>query len=400
MLSLVLPAAPLTASLMQESVLAAQTKDKKRINDLETEVYIAWQSCLYVTNFPESFDKAALEHLFAKYGTIFDTRWPSKRFKNTRRFCYVQFANPVRPMTRSSWPWMQDGSHTLTHRHTPKPPSSSTAPSSSPDMPSRSSSRTRRAKSRARTPVRTSVSCTLLRSPSRSRRSTCASSLSRLEQSSASGSRRMTRASAKALLSSSSRTRFALSSFPRATSVLIDNLLASQSAAQEALSLNNHELKKRHMSVTVAQARQAGTGKFSQPERRVETENRGVRVRGLANDTQEAVIQQEFEKIAPVRRVNYVAGSSEAVVLLENPAVRPFFSAVLLTGSPFLQDAPTDVRNGPPQDVGKVLMQRDAMLINGQQVTLLAEGRQTRPAAGGAKQGTGATGEGRPTPSP
>lgn len=81
---------------LQESVLAAQTKDKKRINDLETEVYIAWQSCLYVTNFPESFDKAALEQLFSKYGTIFDTRWPSKRFKNTRRFCYVQFANPVR----------------------------------------------------------------------------------------------------------------------------------------------------------------------------------------------------------------------------------------------------------------------------------------------------------------
>lgn len=78
------------------------------------------------------------------------------------------------------------------------------------------------------------------------------------------------------------------------------------------------------MSVTIAQARQAGTGKFaSQPERRVETENRGVRVRGLASDTQEAVIQQEFEKLAPVRRVNYVAGSSEAVVLLENPAVRP-----------------------------------------------------------------------------
>lgn len=58
------------------------------------------------------------------------------------------------------------------------------------------------------------------------------------------------------------------------------------------------------------------------PEKGVEKENRGVRVRGLDPSTQEAIIQQEFEKLAPVRRVNYIAGSSEAVVLLENPAVR------------------------------------------------------------------------------
>lgn len=29
-------------------------------------VHIAWQSCLYVTNFPESFDKEAVEQLFSK----------------------------------------------------------------------------------------------------------------------------------------------------------------------------------------------------------------------------------------------------------------------------------------------------------------------------------------------
>lgn len=99
---------------MQESVLAARTKDKKRINDVELEVYIAWECCLYVTNYPETYDKAAVEKLFEQvclpsfvyhhihrlilhiqYGTIFDIRWPSKRYKATRRFCYVQFANPV-----------------------------------------------------------------------------------------------------------------------------------------------------------------------------------------------------------------------------------------------------------------------------------------------------------------
>lgn len=57
-------------SRFKESVLAAQTKDKKRINESEIEVYIAWQSCLYVTNFPESFDKPAVEKLFEKVSRI------------------------------------------------------------------------------------------------------------------------------------------------------------------------------------------------------------------------------------------------------------------------------------------------------------------------------------------
>jgi len=33
---------------------------------------------------------------FHQYGLIFDVRWPSKKFKATRRFCYVQYTSPVR----------------------------------------------------------------------------------------------------------------------------------------------------------------------------------------------------------------------------------------------------------------------------------------------------------------
>lgn len=104
----------------QESVLPALTKDKKRIDGHEVEVYLAWQSTLYVTNFPPSMDDAAMRKLFSEvgtasccdgsrdltrrlpqYGTILDVRWPSKRFKATRRFCYVQYVLPVRPARRS-----------------------------------------------------------------------------------------------------------------------------------------------------------------------------------------------------------------------------------------------------------------------------------------------------------
>ena len=99
---------------MQDSVPAALTKDKKRIDGQEVAVHLAWQSTLYVTNFPEKADDTFIRTLFAKvcryepgnplpdsgiclqYGTIFDVRWPSKKFKATRRFCYVQFSSPVR----------------------------------------------------------------------------------------------------------------------------------------------------------------------------------------------------------------------------------------------------------------------------------------------------------------
>lgn len=50
----------------KESVGAAQTKDKKRINEVEVDVHIAWESCLFVTNFPVGYDKAAVEGLFSK----------------------------------------------------------------------------------------------------------------------------------------------------------------------------------------------------------------------------------------------------------------------------------------------------------------------------------------------
>lgn len=97
---------------VQESVPGALTKDKKRVREHEIAVHIAWQSTLYVTNFPEKLDDKAVRELFgevsvviflrirflffAQYGTIFDVRWPSKKFKGTRRFCYVQYTLPVR----------------------------------------------------------------------------------------------------------------------------------------------------------------------------------------------------------------------------------------------------------------------------------------------------------------
>ncbi|CAJ0832481.1 1045_t:CDS:2 [Entrophospora sp. SA101] len=71
----------------KESVLAALTKDKKRIDENEISVYRTSERTLFVTNFPESTD---LHELFKKYGEIIEIRVPNKVVKK-RRFAYVEF---------------------------------------------------------------------------------------------------------------------------------------------------------------------------------------------------------------------------------------------------------------------------------------------------------------------
>ncbi|GAA5990216.1 hypothetical protein JCM11641_001820 [Rhodosporidiobolus odoratus] len=295
----------------KDSVLAAQTKDKKRIQDHELEVYVAWKSCLYVTNFPEDWDKEKVEILFGKYGTIFDTRWPSKRFKNTRRFCYVQFANPAHAEAA------------LALYGTELVPSQPLSVLIS--DPSRKKSRTDNNANDRELYVAGLA------------RSTKESDLRKLFEPFG-----MVKGIRVPTEDGGGCKGFAFVEYE------------DQLSAQSALSLNNHEFKKRHISVTIAQARAAGTAKAPAAlPKKSETENRGIRVRGLAPGTDEAVIQQTFEKIASVERVNYEVGDTEAVVLLQNAA-----------------------------DVGKLLMHRSSFTIDGTPVEILTEGRQARTAGG------------------
>lgn len=52
----------------QDSVPAALTKDKKRIDGMEVKVHLAWRSTLYVTNFPEKWDDTSVRDLFGQVG--------------------------------------------------------------------------------------------------------------------------------------------------------------------------------------------------------------------------------------------------------------------------------------------------------------------------------------------
>ncbi|SPO40354.1 uncharacterized protein PSFLO_05836 [Pseudozyma flocculosa] len=74
---------------------SAQTRNMKRLHDAVASVHLGWQCTLFVTNFPESWDDEAVRRTFGPYGTIFDVRWPSRKFVSTRRFVYVQFTLPT-----------------------------------------------------------------------------------------------------------------------------------------------------------------------------------------------------------------------------------------------------------------------------------------------------------------
>lgn len=51
---------------------------------------------------PKVFEPSSTHYL--QHGKIFDVRWPSKKYKNTRRFCYVQFTSPVNNLhTLNDW---------------------------------------------------------------------------------------------------------------------------------------------------------------------------------------------------------------------------------------------------------------------------------------------------------
>jgi hypothetical protein len=62
---------------LQESVPAALTKDKKRIDGQEVQVSPVWQSTLYITNFPETFVAADLQSLFEPVRIFIACLWVS-----------------------------------------------------------------------------------------------------------------------------------------------------------------------------------------------------------------------------------------------------------------------------------------------------------------------------------
>ncbi|PIL22915.1 hypothetical protein GSI_15611 [Ganoderma sinense ZZ0214-1] len=259
----------------RESVPAALTKDKKRVQGHEVAVHLAWKSTLYITNFPEGADDTFIRTLFGKYGEIFDVRWPSKKFKSTRRFCYVQYTSPASAENalELNGTDVGDGHKMSVYMSNPE-----------------------RKKDRTDSDAND--------------REVYIAGLSKL------------------VTKEDLRNVFKTYGAVKDVRMILDDKgqskgfafveFESENDARAALAANNHELKKRRMAVTLADSRVRGKNKA--PGYRADVRDRSVRVRNLPPNTQEGLLQQTLEKHAQVKRVEVFQNSNEADVELENAA--------------------------------------------------------------------------------
>ncbi|KAF8707756.1 RNA recognition motif, partial [Rhizoctonia solani] len=256
----------------RESVPAALTKDKKRLNDTEISVHLAWKSTLYITNFLESTDDAEIRKMFSPFGKILDVRWPSKKFKTTRRFCYLQFTSPAAAQAALSL-----------HNKELAPDQRMNVYISNPE----------------RKKERTDAGA--------DQREIYIAGLSKLS----------TRADLEQLFGQFG----AIKEIRIATETDGSAKGYAFSSASQALSMNNHELKKRRIAVTIADSRVHAKHKNDEHaglSRKAEQRTRSLRVKNVPADATDGLLQQTFEKLAPVVSVQVQEGKGEAVVELKH----------------------------------------------------------------------------------
>ncbi|KIJ45650.1 hypothetical protein M422DRAFT_29753 [Sphaerobolus stellatus SS14] len=259
--------------MSRNNVPAALTKDKKRLHGEEIAVHLAWKSTLYVTNFPEDTDDAKIRELFGQFGEIFDVRWPSKKYKSTRRFCYVQYTSPTAATEALSL-----------HGRALEPGRKLTVYISDPQR--------RQERSDAAANERELYVAGLAKSVTES-------DIKKLFQSY--GAIKATRLP---LDDKGTAKGFAFVEFEDAAS------------ASAALAVNNQEFKKRRISVTLADTRAKQGGTNDAQARR----SRTLRIRNLLENVQEGLLQQTLEKYAKVTRVEVFGKKHEAIVEFNNPA--------------------------------------------------------------------------------
>ncbi|THH27765.1 hypothetical protein EUX98_g6425 [Antrodiella citrinella] len=299
----------------RDCVPAALTKDKKRIHEQEIAVHLAWKSTLYVTNFPEKADDVFIRDLFGRYGEVFDVRWPSKKFKSTRRFCYS--------LTWDLGQSAADEALVLNGYELDEG-------------------------------LRMSV---YISNPERKKDRTDADANDR-ELYVAGLSKSTTQQDLRKLFSTYGPVkdiRMILDDRGQSKGFAFVEFEQAKDAVS-GLAANNYELKGRRVSVTLADTRNKPKVPNAQ---RAEARSRSVRVKNLPANTQEGLLQQALEKIAPIQRLEVFADKREAVMELENAV-----------------------------EVGKLLLYAEPVVFNGNTLTFTEEvrggtARSNGPATGG-----------------
>jgi len=232
-----------------------------------------------VTNFPEDADDTSIRKLFAQYGHIFDVRWPSKKFKNTRRFCYVQYTSPTAARLALEL-----------HGRELEPGLSLNVYISNPER--------KKERSDADANVREVYVAGLSKFATKG-------DLEKLFR---------TYGPMKDI-------RMALDADNHSKGFAFVEFEEERDAAK-ALGANNYELKKRRIAVTLSDTRVRSRRR--EPEtgfgRKADARSRSLRVHGLPDGTQEGLLQQTVEKLAPVNRVEVFLDKHEAVVEFQSAA--------------------------------------------------------------------------------
>jgi len=286
----------------RDSVPAALTKDKKRVRGEEIAVHLAWRSTLYVTNFPESADDTVVRELFGQYGLILDVRWPSKKVKNTRRFCYVQYTSPSSAQNALEL-----------HGRELEPGRSMSVMISNPE------------RKKERTDADANEKEIYVAGLNKF---TTKEDLTKLFKTY--GPVKDVRMATE---QNGQSKGFAFVEFEE------------EADAQAAVGANNYELKKRRIAVTLADSRVRARNRNLASEtglsRQAETRSRSVRIRNLPPASQEGLLQQVIEKHALVRRVEVFQDLNEATIELENAAEA---GKLLLQTEPILfNDSPLQI---------------------------------------------------------
>ncbi|ORX37192.1 hypothetical protein BD324DRAFT_681110 [Kockovaella imperatae] len=277
-----------------DAVPSALEMDRKKFHGQEIGVSMLWRSTLFVTNFPRDMDDAGIRRLFAQYGTVLQTRLPSRKYADSRRFCYVTMDSPASAQEALVLHGMRLGEFGLT---------------------------------------------VLISDPSAKTKRTDASLVNATVFIGGLTAKTTERDVGEMVKSFGTAKGIKLGWDPIKSICKGFAFVEMQSEAEAnaCLALTGTEYHGRTLKVELNDPNYAAKRheKPSQNAAKVAAErrHRSVRLHGLPDGTTEGLLQQALEKIIPVRRVEVFGASHEAVVELEAPSD---VGTLLLRTEPFI----------------------------------------------------------------
>ncbi|WVF68817.1 hypothetical protein IAT40_003590 [Kwoniella sp. CBS 6097] len=261
-----------------DSVPDALAKDRKKIDGQEISISMLWRSTLFVTNFARDADDETLRQLFGQYGRILQTRWPSRKYADSRRFCYITMESPA-------------AAQEALILHGYKPPGQAFGMNVLVSDPS--------AKSKRSDAGQTTLFVGGLNS-------------------------KTTEADVRGLFKEHGTIRHVKLGWHPEKKIckgfaFVD--MSSESEAKACLQLHGSQFQGKLLKVEISDPNHAKTKPAEKkPEEAADRRARLVRLANLPENTQEGLLQQALEKIVPVKRLELFTKTREAVAELTSQA--------------------------------------------------------------------------------